>query len=543
MFKKHRVAAAAVAAVAVLGLTACGGSDDDTPAQATVMVGDTLVLTSTGKLNSFNRAAPVTQIGSIAISGLISGDSLVGIDYRPADATLYALSSAGRIYTVVPSTGVATLKSTLKAAAGDDNPYTSLAGTDFAVDFNPVADRLRVVTSTGLNLRINVDTGDTTTDTVITPAAGVASVTAAAYTNAFAGTTSTALFDIDAATGLLHLQDPPNNGALSAGVSLGLAAAASSVNGFDIDGRNNVGYAALTVGGSTGLYRIDLAATAAAATRIGDIAGGEGIAGLALAPTAAPTAIGLTNDNRLVAFDPKAPTTLTSTVTIGGLAAGENVIGIDVRPADGLLYALSSAGKIYTVDPASGSTTLKSTLVADAADLTAPFTALAGSTFSVDFNPVADRMRVISEAGQSLRINVDTGFTTTDGDINRVTTAPSVLAAAYANSFAGTTATVLFDLEANSDVLARQDPPNNGTLIDIGALGLDLAGAAGFDIGGGANGLVLAALRTGTSGPFSLYAVSLTTGAVSLYRNTGDPALSRIGGDSGPALRDIAIRF
>ncbi len=542
MFKKSLLAAAVAAAL--VGLAGCGGDDDDAPpTPTTVAVGDTIVLTTSGRLVSFNRAAPATPVGSIGVTGLIAGDTLVGIDFRPADGLLYALGSAGRVYTVAPSTGVATLKSTLTAAAGDDNPFTTLAGTDFAVDFNPVADRLRVVSNTGANLRISVDTGETITDGAITPAAGAASITAAAYTNAFLGTTATALFDLDTTSGLLHLQDPPNNGGLSAGVALGLPAAATAVNGFDIDSNTNLGYAALGVGGSTGLYSVNLAATSAAATRIGDIAGGEAVLGLALVQPAGPTVLGLTADNRLVAFDPKTPNVLTSTVAISGLAAGEIVIGIDVRPSNRQLYAITSTARIFTVDPASGAATLKSTLVADAADTTAPFTALSGTAFSVDFNPVADRLRVISETGQSLRINVDTGFTTTDGVINRTGTAPSVLAAAYANSFPGTATTVLYNLEANSDVLTRQDPPNDGTLVDLGALGFDLSGRAAFDIAGGANGLALAALSASPSGPFSLYSVSLATGAASLYRNTGDPALSRIGGDTGPALIDIAIRF
>jgi hypothetical protein len=157
---------------------------------------------------------------------------------------------------------------------------------------------------------------------------------------------------------------------------------------------------------------------------------------------------------------------------------------------------------------------------------------------------VADRLRVISDSGQSLRLNADTGATTTDGDINRVGVAPSVSAAAYSNSFAGTTTTALFDLDAASDVLAQQNPPNNGTLVDVGALGVDITGSTGFDIAGGGNGLVLAALRAGANGPFTLYTVSLTTGAATLYRNTsGDATLSLIGGASGPALIDLAIRY
>jgi hypothetical protein len=501
-------------------------------------VGDVVALTVSGQLISFNRAAPQTLVGSVVVTGLASGETLLGIDQRPADGLLYGLGSGGRLYTLDPSTGVATLKSTLRPATGD--AFTALAGAEFAVDFNPAADRLRVVSDTGQNLRIHVDTGDTITDGRITPASGTASITAAAYTNSFAGTTGTALWDIDAVAGRLHLQDPPNAGGLAAGVPLGVTATA--VNGFDIDGRSNTGYAALVVGATTTLYRINLAATAAAASAVGDIPAGQALRGLALMQPAAPSAIGLTTDNRLVAFDPKAPNTLSAQVAISGLSAGESVLGIDMRPSDRQLYALTNAGRLYTVDPASGAATLRSTLAADPADASAPYAGLSGTLFSVDFNPVADRLRVISELGQSLRINVDTGLTTTDGSIQRATPA-SVLASAYTNSFAGTATTVLYNLEANADVLTRQDPPNEGNLVDIGALGLDLNGLAGFDIAGGANGLVLAALRTGSSGPHSLYSVSLATGAVSLYRNTGDAALSRIGGAGGPALRDLAIRY
>jgi hypothetical protein len=196
------------------------------------------------------------------------------------------------------------------------------------------------------------------------------------------------------------------------------------------------------------------------------------------------------------------------------------------------------------VSPATGAATLKATLAADPADVTAPFTALAGTVFSVDFNPQADRLRVISDNGQNLRIVPDTGLTTTDGTINRAGVAPMVLAAAYSNSFDGTTSTTLFNLDAASDVLTQQAPPNDGTLGNIGALGIDISGMAGFDIAGGANGLALAALRSGASGPYTLYSVSLTTGAATLYRNTsGNAALNQIGGASGPALLDIAIWF
>ncbi|RZJ01594.1 MAG: DUF4394 domain-containing protein, partial [Haliea sp.] len=252
----RRTALAAALSVATASLIACGGGGGD-DAPTTVQVGDTVALTASGRLVSFNRAAPLTQVGSIGISGLAGGETLLGIDFRPADGKLYGLGSGGNLYTLDAATGMATMKSTLKAMAGDDNPYAALVGTSFAVDFNPVADRLRVIGNTGQNLRINVDTGDVTTDGTISP--GTSSVTAAAYTNSFAGTTATQLFDLDVAAGLLHLQDPPNDGALKAGVALGFTA--DAVNGFDIDARTNTGYAAVRAGGETALYSINLAAT------------------------------------------------------------------------------------------------------------------------------------------------------------------------------------------------------------------------------------------------------------------------------------------
>ncbi len=521
-----------------LALSACGGSDNylATVAPTPVEAGDVFALTASNKLISFNRAAPATVRTSVTISGLASGESLLGIDYRPLDGVLYGISSNGRIYTIA-STGVATLKSTLVADVADTSaPYASLSGTEFGVDFNPVADRLRVVSNTGLSLRINVDTGATTTDGQINGVPNAA-VSAAAYTNSFANTASTTLFAIDAGAGMLYTQNPPNDGTLSLPVSLGVAA--TGVNGFDIDGRNNAGYAVLTVGGVRNLYSINLAAASNAATLVAAVGVSEDIRGIALRPLASPLVYGLTDDNRLVSFKPLTPNTLASSVTITGLAGGETLLGFDMRPKDGLLYGITSSARIVTIDVASGLASVKSTLSADAADTTAPYAGVQGTSFAVDFNPLADRLRVISDAGQSLRINVDTGATTTDGAINRAGAQPLVTAAAYENSFAGTTTTTLYDIDASSDNLAKQVPPNDGTLANIGALGLDVAGDVGMDIAGGANGLVLAALRS-AGGPTSLYRVNLVTGAATLVNGGANPALSTVGTGS-PGLRDIAI--
>ncbi len=527
-------------------LAACGGSDDDratpmpdtTPPPVAVTAGDLVVLTASNRLVSFNRDAPATSRTSVAVSGLQANETLVGIDYRPADGLLYGVGSSGRIYTLNPETGAATVKATLTADATDTTaPYTALAGTDFGVDFNPAADRLRVVSNTGQSLRINVDTGATTTDGSIRGGAANTAVTGSAYTNSFAGTSATTLYALDSATDTLYVQNPPNDGVLATPVALGVDAAA--VNGFDIDARSNVGYTVLTVGGVRTLYTVNLSATGAAATAAGALGVTEDVRGLALRAAQGPVVLGLTDAGRIVGFRPATPNVLTLDVALAGLNANETVVGIDFRPRDGLLYGITSAARIVTIDAATGATTVKATLAADPADTTLPYAGMVGTAFAVDFNPVADRLRVISNTGQSLRINVDTGATTTDGAINRAGPAPVVTAAAYTNSVPNAATTQLFDIDVDSDTLALQNPPNDGTLVSVGALGVAVAGDVGFDIGGGANGLALAALRTAAGGPSSLYRIDLVTGAATLVAGTTTPALSVAG--SGLGLRDIAI--
>ena len=529
----------AMSVAIAFALAGCGGGDDDhvMPVPA-VEPGDVFAITASNKLISFNRDSAATVRTSMAVTGLNAGENLVGIDFRPADGVLYGVASTGRVYSIDTSTAVATLKSTLAADAADTSaPFVSLSGTQFGVDFNPVADRLRVVSDTGLNLRINVDTGAVTTDGAINGGAAGSAVTGSAYTNSFANTASTTLFAIDAVTDTLYTQAPPNNGTLSLPVALGVDA--SSVSGFDIDAVTNTGYAVFTVGGVRNLYSINLTATSNAATAIGAVGVAEDIRGIALRPTKKPVVIGLADDGRLVSFSPLSPNTFTSTVTVTGLAAGETLLGIDVRPKDRLLYALSSAAKIYTIDPATGVATAKATLAADVADTTLPYAGIRGTAFAVDFNPVADRLRVISDSGHNLRINVDTGATTTDGAINMAGAAPVVTGAAYTNSFAGTTTTTLVDIDTSADTLSLQAPPNDGTLSTVGPLGVNAAGDVAFDIAGGANGLVLAALRTTAGGASSLYRIDLVTGAATPVNGAATPATSLIG--SGIGLRDIAI--
>ena len=502
----------------LLGVTAFAA-----PAVATVYG-----LTSNDELVKFSPAIPgtVTTVGTL--SGLQGGESVLGLDFRPSTGKLYALTSAGKLYTVDTATAALTAASTLSADATDNtSPFTAI-GTDtaYGVDFNPTGPvALRIVGNAGQNLRVgNPDTGNTFTDTGLSY--GAFGISAAAYTNSFAGTTATSLFVIDPTTDRLFLQAPPNDGVLKDRGPLGVDA--SSVNGFDIVGAD-AAYAALTVGAETALYRIDVTSAwvASRATRIAAIGTTGSVKGLAIATAmvapADPTIVALVRSagvDTLVSFASSAPAAVSAPVIISGLAVGEVLIDIDFRPATGALYGLSASGAVYTIDTATGVATAAAALTADPTDTTAPYTGLAGATFGIDFNPVPDRLRVVTDAGQNLRINVGNGITITDGTLTRP---PQAVAAAYTNSFRASTATQLFVIDGNSAGLSLQAPPNDGVLRSINALGVNLtnASAIGFDIAGGANGFVLAALVVDGATQSSLYRVNLATGQATLVAPIG----------------------
>lgn len=240
-----------------LALAACGSmKEDKRDTMAVVTGGDVVALTSGNRIVTFNRVAPQTLLTSMPLTGVPVGEFLLGMDYRPADGKLYALASGGGIYTIDPATGAATQKSQLTSSLDNTTPLTTLQGNRFALDFNPVADRLRVVSDNGQNLRINVDNGMALNDGPINGAAN-AQIVAGAYTNSYAGATTTALVVINGIDDSFYLVNPPNNGTLTRQVPLGISGA--TVADFDIESGSNDGYAVMTVNGVPGFYWMDLA--------------------------------------------------------------------------------------------------------------------------------------------------------------------------------------------------------------------------------------------------------------------------------------------
>ena len=110
---------------------------------------------------------------------------------------------------------------------------------------------------------------------------------------------------------------------------------------------------------------------------------------------------------------------------------------------------------------------------------------LTGTRFGVDFNPAADRLRIISDTGQNLRHNVNAGgVTVADGALNYTagTAARASRRCLHQQRPGAPTATTLYALDSSLDQIAIQSPPNNGSLAATGKLTVDTGDWTGFDI-------------------------------------------------------------
>ena len=256
-----KITALTVTALASFALLGCNSDSDNDTESSNVNTGDTLILTANGMISSVDRSMPDKLVSNRKIKGLMSGDELLGIDYRPKDGKLYAVGLQGNLYTLNPNNGEASFLRKLIADPSDTTDgnasFTQIMGDAnlITVNFNPASDRLRVISNTGQNLRINVDTGATITDGTINLATGSAAVVAGAYTNAFAGTGSTKLFSIDQNSDRIYLQNA-NAGTLGNSTALGADINTNGGGGFDIDPVNNVGFAALKL--ASGNYKFFL---------------------------------------------------------------------------------------------------------------------------------------------------------------------------------------------------------------------------------------------------------------------------------------------
>jgi hypothetical protein len=506
------------------------------------------------RLLGFSTNAPQTVTLDLTITGIVAGETLVGIDVRPQNGQLYGLgvnatANTATLYAISARTGVAGTVGTPGSIAfvtGSAVPIDlpDPASTGYGFDFNPAADRVRVVAG-ALNFRVNPNTGapidgdqggaagsvvGVNVDGLIT--GGTNTVSATAYSNDRPNLGVTTQYTLDDSSNRLFIQNPPNSGTQTLGTLLvnGVTPVDfTAINGFEIPAyvdapSNNLpatgtGFAALSVAGVHRLHLVDL--VNGQTTPLGNIGDGstptqglslrQGLPGVPM--------IGLSqNGLNLVRFSSNNPA-FTTTAGIQNIQAGEALVGIDFRPQTGQLFALGVNATIdnatlYLIDPQASSSNATAFVVGSAgmiqfvdasgvATVDLPDPATAG--YGIDFNPTIDRVRITTSTGLNFRVNPNTGAAI-DGNLNQ-TPAPSgtnpdapitglpggstgVSGAAHTNNFGQSLTggvTTLYTLDAAANALFLQNPPNAGSQtarrdILLNGNPLDFSDSGGFDI-------------------------------------------------------------
>ncbi|HEX8507117.1 MAG TPA: DUF4394 domain-containing protein, partial [Hymenobacter sp.] len=465
-------------------------------------------------------------------------------------------------------------------------------------DFNPTVDRIRVVSTNNANYRLNPNNGaivdfdaaaaGVQSDLPLNYAGGSPAdpnVGSAAYLNSYVGATTTGLYVLDHVQGTISWQNPPNNGVLTTvrpltGVNgAGVGGAISGLNDLDsyFDGTANVNYLAAVPAGQTfsRFFALDAFSASLTTPQVATDRGGigQGIAvrdiSILLAPTSTvPTTLaavtgqllyGIASGN-LISFDSGNPGVIRTAVNITGLPATQVLVGSDFRPANGLLYALgyntaTGEGQLYTLAAAStGPGSIPGTspgALTAVGGLQALGLGASATGIAFDFNPAADRLRIVSATNQlNLRMNPadatfipDTPVTNPDN-----ANAPALSGVAYTNNDNNTaTGTQLFgyDQTANTLVLATvaagapagTNAANAGTYRNVGSgsgITVNAANGVEFDIYSDitnpatpVNTAFASAAAAGTTAD-NLYSVNLTSGAFSSLGRIGNG--SNLGG-------------
>lgn len=532
-------------------------------------------------LTTDNRIAliPETQPGlaastAVAVTGLNVGDVLMAIDVRPQNGRLYGLgynAGAGSVqlyHLTVDSAGV---RATPVGSTGSFLTAGGLAapvnGTSFGMDFNPAVDRIRINNNTGQNFRMIPNTGAFVDGDAVNAGLQMdgaingltTTIDAVAYTNNVANNGGiTTLYTLDSASNSLFIQNPPNAGTQTLGLTITLGGPTldfSGECGFDIPVGVNAAssnaaatgnaLAAFSVGGISGLYR--LALSTGAATALGNF--GLVARDITVTPETAPAIALPSTGDSLLRFSVFAPATVTTqALNLAILPAGERLVGLDGRPNTGQLMGLginptTNSGSLYLIDPQTGVVSLAmpgtASVIAfvDAAGNPVDFP---DASWGFDFNPAVDRIRVISNTGISFRINPITGVPV-DGDLGGAAGSVAgvnpdgpingpvgigIAGAAYTNNIAGTSITTLYTLDPLGNRLFIQNPPNAGTqttakAVTLNGLAFDFDTVSGFDIPPGINAAASNAdvsgegyAVTSTGSNTTLYAIELSTAAL-----------------------------
>jgi len=246
---------------------------------------------------------------------------------------------------------------------------------------------------------------------------------------------------------------------------------------------------------------------------------------MSLAPLAYSANLSLLVDGGLSNFDTSVGLASRTDVAISGLATGDNLVGLDYRPATGVTYGISDNSNIYTINTATGiATQLGGTL--------SP--ALNGISFGFDYNPAfmgGQFARIISNTDDNVVIDGNAGGylggPKTDvfyavGDLNEGVD-PNINHIAYTNSVAGAASTQQYGIDTGLGVLTTV-ANNAGTLETVGGLGINASNLGGFDIDG-ATGIAYAAFSNDNGIDSTLYTINLDDGTATEVFTFGGVAL------------------
>jgi len=313
---------------------------------------------------------PSTTLSSTAITGLGGSENIEAMDVRPSDGNLYGLGvsgSTGRVLKLDLATGAATQVGSV----------FSVGGNDFGMDFDPTTDLLRIVSDDDENISFNPTTGTATVLPDLNP--GSSTVVAAAFTNNFAGATSTTLFGLDTAGNVFSSIDPATGVVTPIG-SLAMNPDASI--GFDI-GPDGTAYATLNfTSGPTQLFTLDIA------------------------DRGQPTLVG--------SFDPATPLTA---LAIFGKVTGPNQRTANFSDVDGDIVTLKITKGILDPSrlhllPASGGFHLRALDLSDAQ--------FAGTNVTITAKPGPNGGDGFVNVGAILAGNNNLGTVTVDGDLGQI---------------------------------------------------------------------------------------------------------------------------
>ncbi|MGB1950058.1 MAG: DUF4394 domain-containing protein [Marinobacter sp.] len=520
---------------------------DCTPASdlAALTAGDMLAVTSESNcLVRFSVSDPseVTVIGPLDAAG-----DVVGLDFRPASGELFALTAMGELLLVDPLTAQTTQ---VTASIGE------LQGARYDIDFNPAANALRLISDARQNFRMGSPAlvESAMMEALVDGKFGyLQGVVATAYTNVNPDQSGTQMYVISADSRTFYQQDP-NVGLLTRIGGLFEAADTLDVKGYNVfttADDTNEHYAVFDVDGTVGLYAVDPANAgttllkelppAAADGNYMDLTVAAGGSAAEREFTVYEQSAADTFELQVFELDPENPDSGTplpdfeNTIPLGGLEAGDVIVGFDLRTtggADNGLYAVADSGRIYSIAITTPAIIFPDT--ADASEVALLSEDLSGQRFDIDFNPRADLLRIIGDAGQNLRVNLDqdrvlaemardAGFAFVDGTVRLDDTmAPIPVAVAYrAAPMQLMDATPSLDfqylIDARNSGLARVAVPNDGALVAVGeglAEGLTLPSDGmiqqSMDIAQA--GTAYAALRAESETASTLYTVSLSDG-------------------------------